>query len=94
MAEKVPANPSVGKGPDKYTTRKILVGKALVLSKKTRYYKIDTVMATINFKIKKVYKVNNKIRRVKLSSKLIKSINLIINLIITLAAVLRQIRFF
>ena len=94
MAKKVPVNPSTGKEPDKYTIRKVLVGKAPVPSKKTRYYKTDTTIVTINFKIKKVYKVSNKIRRAKLSSKLIKSINLIINLIITLVAVLRQIRFF
>ena len=94
MAEKASANPGAGKGLGKYATRKALAGKALALSKKTRYYKMDTVIATINFKIKKVYKVGGKTRRVKLSSKLIKSINLIINLIITLAAALRQIRFF
>ena len=94
MAEKVLVNPDTRKGLSKYTTRKILAGKALVLSKKTRYYKINIVIATANFKIKKVYKINNKIRRAKLGSKLIKSINLIINLIITLAATLRQIKFF
>ena len=55
---------------------------------------MDTAIVTINFRIKKVYKVNNKIRRAKLGNKLIKSINLIINLIITLAATLHQIRFF
>ena len=94
MAEKVLVNPDTRKGLDKYATRKALIGKALVLSKKTRYYKIDTAITTANFRIKKVYKVNNKIRRAKLGNKLIKSINLIINLIITLAAILRQIRFF
>ena len=94
MAKKVLVNPGAGKGLDKYTIRKILIEKALVLSKKTRYYKIDIIIVTINFKIKKVYKVSNKIRYTKLDSKLIKSINLIINLIITLAAALRQIRFF
>ena len=88
MAKKAPANPSTRKGLNKRAARKILVGKALVLSKKTRYYKIDTAIATTNFKIKKIYKVNSKTRRAKLSSKLIKFINLIINLIITLAAAL------
>ena len=94
MAKKVPVNPNAGKGLDKYITRKAPAGKASVPSKKTRYYKIDTAIATTNFKIKKIYKVGSKTRRAKLSSKLIKSINLIINLIITLAAALRQIRFF
>ena len=88
MAKKALVNPSAGKGLDKYTTRKILLKKASVLSKKTRYYKINTAIMTINFRIKKVYKVNNKIRRAKLSNKLIKSTNLIINLIITLVVVL------
>ena len=89
MAEKAPVNSDAGKGLNKYAARKVLIGKASALSKKTRYYKINTAMATINFRIKKVYKVGSKIRRVKPSSKLIKSINLIINLIITLAATLR-----
>ena len=88
MAKKAPVNSGARKGLDKYTVRKILAGKTLVPFKKTRYYKTDTVIATTNFRIKKVYKVSNKIRRAKLDSKLIKSINLIINLIITLAAVL------
>ena len=94
MAEKVLANPNTGKGLNKYIIRKALARKTPALFKKTKYYKIDTVMATINFRIKKIYKVSNKIRRAKSGSKLIKSINLIINLIITLAAILRQIRFF
>ena len=94
MAKKAPVNPDTRKGLDKYAIRKTLAEKALAPSKKTRYYKIDTAMATTNFRIKKVYKVNNKTRRAKLGSKLIKFINLIINLIITLAAALRQIRFF
>ena len=46
-------------------------------------------MATINFKIKKIYKVSSKTRRTKLDSKLIKFINLIINLIIILVVALR-----
>ena len=90
MAKKAPVNPSTRKGLNKYTTRKILVGKTPALFKKTRYYKINIVIATINFRIKKVYKVNSKIRCAKLDNKLIKSINLII----TLVAALRQIRFF
>ena len=89
MAEKAPVNPSAGKGLNKYTARKVLAGKAPALFKKTRYYKTDTAIATINFRIKKVYKVNSKTRYAKLGSKLIKSINLIINLIITLVAALR-----
>ena len=94
MAEKAPANPGAGKGPGKRATRKVPAGKAPAPSKKTRHYKTDTAMATANFRIKKVRKVGGKTRRAKLGSKLIKSINLIINLIITLAAALRQIRFF
>ena len=94
MAKKAPANPSAEKGPGKRAAKKVLAGKASAPSKKTRYYKIDTVIVTINFRIKKVYKVSNKIRRAKPGSKLIKFINLIINLIITLVAALRQIRFF
>ena len=89
MAEKVLVNPGAGKGLNKYTARKALIGKALAPFKKTKYYKIDTVMTTTNFRIKKIYKVSSKTRRAKLGSKLIKSINLIINLIITLAAALR-----
>ena len=94
MAKKVLANLNTRKGPGKHAARKILVGKTSALSKKTRYYKINTAIVTVNFRIKKVYKVSSKTRRAKLGSKLIKSINLIINLIITLAAALRQIRFF
>ena len=89
MTKKVLVNPNIRKGPDKYTIKKILIGKASALFKKTRYYKTDIVIVTINFRIKKVYKISNKIRRAKLDNKLIKSINLIINLIITLAATLR-----
>ena len=89
MAEKAPVNPGAGKGPGKYTARKAPAEKAPVLSKKTRYYKTDTAIATVNFRIKKVYKVSGETRRAKPDSKLIKSTNLIINLIITLAAVLR-----
>ena len=94
MAKKAPANPGAGKGPGKRAARKVLVGKALAPSKKTRHYKTDTAIATTNFRTKKVHKVGGKTRRAKPGSKLMKSINLIINLIITLAAALRQIRFF
>ena len=89
MAKKVPANPDTEKEPGKCAARKVLAGKALAPSKKTRYYKMDIAIATTNFRIKKVYKVSSKTRCAKLGSKLIKSINLIINLIITLAAALR-----
>ena len=54
FTKKVLLNLNIKKGLSKLSTRKILLRKALAQSKKTRYHKTDIIIATINFKIKKV----------------------------------------